>query len=75
MTDFLSQDLAWRFKHHAPAPGVVPLHEGVREHCLELANQLNELVPGGREIAISLQKLEEVMFWANAGIARRCARK
>lgn len=71
----MSEHIDWRFMHHAPAPHVIPLHEQTRAHCKELADRLNELVPGGREKAIAIQKLEEVMFWANAGIARGCAKK
>lgn len=34
-----------------------------------LEHRINELCPKGRERKIALQKLEEVMMWANKAIA------
>lgn len=34
------------------------------------ASTIIDIVPDGREKSMALTKLEEVMFWANAGIAR-----
>lgn len=45
-------------------------HGTVRHACADLAHFLNENVPAGREQALAITKLEEVMFWANAAIAR-----
>ncbi|WP_407107872.1 hypothetical protein [Rhodococcus aetherivorans] len=45
-------------------------HGSVREACKALAHALDARVPNGREKALALTKLEEAMFWANAGIAR-----
>ena len=44
----------------------------VRNYLLEAAEKIDaELPPGaGRERALVMTKLEEAMFWANAGIAR-----
>jgi hypothetical protein len=36
----------------------------------KFASLIVERVPGGREQALALTKLEEVVMWANAGIAR-----
>jgi hypothetical protein len=46
-------------------------HEDVRSLCMELALTLDSLVPAGAEKQAALFRLEEVMFWANAGIARQ----
>ena len=45
-------------------------HEQVRSGCLGLAELVLSVVPSGREQSLALTKIEEAMFWANAGIAR-----
>ncbi|HET6917251.1 MAG TPA: hypothetical protein VFH56_14250 [Acidimicrobiales bacterium] len=45
-------------------------HTSIRQHCRRLADALNEKVPEGREKSLAVTHLEEVMFWANAAIAR-----
>jgi exoribonuclease R len=45
-------------------------HTSVRQSCRQLADRLNELLPEGREKSLAVTKLEEVMLWANAAIAR-----
>ncbi|WP_218020472.1 Acb2/Tad1 domain-containing protein [Rhodococcus zopfii] len=45
-------------------------HTSIREACKTLAHTLDARVPGGREKALALTHLEEVMFWSNAAIAR-----
>jgi hypothetical protein len=45
-------------------------HTSVRQHCKELALYLEGNVPVGRELSTALTKLEEVMMWSNAAIAR-----
>lgn len=45
-------------------------HASVRQACLRLAERLNEQLPEGREKALAITHLEEVMLWANAAIAR-----
>lgn len=64
-------DIEHRFAYHAPtSPIRASEHASVRESCSMLAGLLNDIVPEGREKALALTKLEEVMFWANAAIAR-----
>jgi hypothetical protein len=64
-------DLAHRFSYHKPGDAVtVQAHVDVRDRCYRLAEALNEIVPDGREKSLAMTKLEEVMFWANAAIAR-----
>lgn len=65
------EDLENRFKFH-PATDEEKRndHASVRENCLKLALFINEKVPEGREKSLAITHLEEVMMWANAGIAR-----
>jgi hypothetical protein len=65
------KDLENRFRYHqATTKEIQNKHELIRAHCLTLAEDINKLVPEGREKALAITKLEEVMMWANAGIAR-----
>jgi hypothetical protein len=67
-----SEDLENRFAFHpATTQDRRDEHEAVRSAALELAQFLTQRVPAGREQALAITHLEEVMFWANAGIARQ----
>lgn len=67
-----SADLDNRFAYHAAhTDDRRAAHEWVRHHCRELAAHLDSLVPEGREKALVFTNLEQVMFWANAAIARQ----
>lgn len=66
-----AEDLDRRFAYHpARDEGTRNAHADVRTGCLDLAGVICALVPDGREKALAVTKLEEVMMWANAGIAR-----
>jgi hypothetical protein len=56
--------------HPAKNEQVAKHHSRIRYSCKELAEIINEIVPEGREKTLAITKLEEVMMWANAGIAR-----
>ncbi len=46
-------------------------HEFIRARCKDLAMDIDEVTPGNsREKSLAITKLEEVMMWTNAGIAR-----
>ena len=45
-------------------------HTSVRNKISLTALFLDERLPEGREKALAITKLEEVMFWSNAAIAR-----
>lgn len=63
-------DLESRFSHHPPTPGQAEKYAQVRSHLLEIAQKIDEICPNSREKSLALTKLEEVMFWSNASIAR-----
>ena len=65
-----SSSLKDRFSYHAPDKAKLSRHAAVRSACLEAATILEEVIPPGAERALAVRKLEEAMFWANAGIAR-----
>ncbi|MEU4986586.1 MULTISPECIES: hypothetical protein [unclassified Streptomyces] len=63
--------LAHRFTHHPPTtPERANAHATVRGACAGLAATIVDHCPPGREQALAVTKIEEAMFWANAGIAR-----
>ncbi len=64
------EDIDNRFDYHKPDTLKVGQHETIREQCRHLAYSFESLIPAGREKSLAITKLEEAMFWANAGIAR-----
>lgn len=65
-------ELRNRFDYHPPkTPERAAEHERLRSDCLHIALMLNDSLPEGREKSLALTKLEELMFWANAAIARQ----
>jgi hypothetical protein len=64
-------DIENRFAFHAATTEEKrDAHTSVRQHCRKLADFLNEKLPDGREKSTAITKLEEVMFWGNAALAR-----
>lgn len=64
------EEIDCNFTYHAPKPGQPEIYQDIRTLAKELALDINEVVPEGREKSLALTKLEEAVFWANAGIAR-----
>lgn len=66
----LRADIENRFTYHRPAGTQADRYEEIRgtarNHALFLATRC----PSSRELSLALTKLEEVVFWANAAIAR-----
>lgn len=64
-------DITHRFAFHAATTEEKrEEHTSVRTNCADLAHFLNEKLPEGREKSLAITKLEEVMFWGNAALAR-----
>lgn len=65
-TDRINND----FTYHPPKEGQPELYHAIREEARNLAHFIDQLVLDGREKSLALTKLEEAVFWANAGVAR-----
>ena len=64
-------DIRHRFDFHpATTPEKKGEHGSARNAVKSAALAVDRLLPNGREKQLALTKLEEAMFWANAGIAR-----
>ena len=69
-TSSLLEKLENQFTYHM-AEGEQPLkYAAVRGQCLELAQLIVALCPDSSERDIAVERLNEVMFWANGAIAR-----
>ena len=64
------KDIENRFTYHAPKKGQPELYEKIRSKAKNLANFIRVTTPKSREQSLAITKLEEMMFWANAAIAR-----
>lgn len=67
----ITDELKTRFTYHRPKDGQPEKYEAVRELAHNYAHTLSQLCPQSRELSVALTKLDEVVFWANASIARR----
>lgn len=64
-------DIANRFDFHPPTTEEkANAHTSIRQLCRQLADELNARLPEGREKALAVTHLEEVMMWGNAALAR-----
>lgn len=64
------EELRTRFTFHPATEDKALTYEQVRLKALEYATWLNLVLPEGREKSLALTKLDEVVFWSNASIAR-----
>lgn len=66
-----AHDVSHRFAFHAALTDEKrDAHTSIRQQCRRLADVLNNELPEGREKSLAVTKLEEVMFWGNAALAR-----
>ena len=64
-------ELDKRFTYHSPREGQTPRYGAIRHTAKLFAMELISLTPPSREQSNALTALDEVVFWANAAIARR----
>ena len=59
-----------RFTYHPPRPEQIDTYTTIRAMGRDFATVLNNRCPDSRELSVALTKLDEVVMWANASIAR-----
>jgi len=64
------KDLKHCFTYHPPKDSQPERYIILRARAFGLAKLIMMETPKGREQSLALTKLEEVVFWANAAIAR-----
>jgi len=69
----MDYDLDSLFSYHAPDDGKKERCAYVRTQCLLLISRLIACCPESRELSLTITKIEEAMFWANAAIERQAA--
>ena len=62
-------DIEKRFTYHSPK-GKEQRFQTLRDNAKSLAYEIKKQCPDSRERSLALTKLEEVIMWANASIAR-----
>ena len=65
------EEIRNRFTYPAPKVGQENKYNELRAHAKNLAFLIIDRTPASREQSTAITKLEEVIFWANAAIARR----
>lgn len=68
--DRLERDIKNRFSYHPPKGSQTARYVEIRDRAGALAMHLADSCPESRELSTALTKLDEVVMWANASIAR-----
>lgn len=58
------------FCYHAPKATQAERYTSIRNQAKVFAEMLENQCPASRELSVAMTKLEEVVMWANAAIAR-----
>lgn len=66
----LRLDMENRFSHHVPKGDQAERYQTNRALFIALANGLTQICPVSRELSLTMTKLDEALFYANASIAR-----
>lgn len=70
MAETKEQQIERAFTYHPPKDDQPERYAAIRDQAKGLAHFLLRVTPASREQSVALTHLEEVVFWANASIAR-----
>lgn len=65
-----NEDIDNRFTFHPATDEQAVTYGGIRSSARTMAHYLNGILPESREKSLAITHLEEVVYWANASIAR-----
>ena len=65
------KEIEKRFTYHTPTGTQPERYKAIRDQGKIFAECLDDWCPDSREKSLAMTKLEEVVMWANASIARR----
>jgi hypothetical protein len=66
-----NEELRIRFTYHPPKGNQKERYEDMRDLGGKLAELIDSAAPDCREKSLAITKLEEMIMWVNAAIARR----
>lgn len=58
------------FSYHSPNAHQIARYQAIREYAKDFRKYITKHAPPSRELSVAKTKLEEVVFWTNAAIAR-----
>ena len=61
------------FTYHPPTVIQPEIYESIRTIARTYAHYLIDNCPQSRELSLAITNLEEVVFWANAAVARQAS--
>lgn len=67
----VEKEIRHRFTYHPPTEGQPEKYEAIRDMACRFALDLIAMCPDSRELSLALTHLEDVVYCANAAIARR----
>ena len=66
----MNEQIEKAFTYHAPQEGQPERYIALRDRAKDFAELIDVSCPKSREKSLAMTKLEEVIMWANAAIAR-----
>ena len=66
----MKEQIQKNFTYYSPSAVQVEKYDELRQQAKEFAQTIDQLCPNSREKSLAITKLEEVVMWANASIAR-----
>lgn len=71
VNDGSMREIETRFIYHPPTGDQAIRYAAIRDLAKDMAMMITTACPESRELSLAMTHLEEVVFWANAAIARR----